>query len=244
MSSSNRDSNRFSLLLVRACVASILFAAFAPGCTTRKQYAINEAILIGERRQLEDEIYRTQFELRDALVENERLRAELEGNGKNATSKKNGANDSAVRYPGGSALQVEPTSSSNALDAYGTTGDEEIERLPDFVPVPVSRSKQNGAPAPPTVGSTTRPSTKSNSTGGANRRSTSPKSSSSASGVETSPYTFGQNDATRLNASSRIASSSYLSESSRADKIGQTSCQVEKIQDDSEIEPWSPLAPY
>jgi len=263
MTLSNRDSNRIFPLSVRArvvcaCIGLTLFATFAPGCTTRKQYAINEAILIGERRQLEDEIYQTQFELRDALVENERLRAELEGRGKDAKSKSKDANapaNSSVRYPGGSALQVAP-SSSDALGAYGSTDGEEIERLPDFVPVPVSRAKQNGVPTPPTIGSksqttptpptigpTNRPSTTPNSTGGSNRRSTSPKASSSASGVETTPYTFGQNVAPGSNASPQIASSAYLSAPSGSNKIGQTSYQG-KVQNDPEIEPWSPLAPY
>ncbi len=49
----------------------IVSAASLVGCVSRKQYAINESILIGERRQLEDEIYRVQFQLRDALVENQ-----------------------------------------------------------------------------------------------------------------------------------------------------------------------------
>ncbi|MCF0234144.1 MAG: hypothetical protein HUK22_04100 [Thermoguttaceae bacterium] len=67
---------KFSRTSKIAVVAALTFVA-ALGCATRKQYQINEAILISERRQLEDELYRVQFELRDALEENERLTAEL-----------------------------------------------------------------------------------------------------------------------------------------------------------------------
>ena len=59
----------------------IVSAASLVGCVSRKQYAINESILIGERRQLEDEIYRVQFQLRDALVENQQLREKLKNDG-------------------------------------------------------------------------------------------------------------------------------------------------------------------
>lgn len=243
MTLSNRDSVRFLRLSILIC-ACVGLAALTPGCTTRKQYAINEAILIGERRQLEDEIYRTQFELRDALVENEKLRAELEGSGKGAKSRQNGKNDSsAAQYPGGATLQVAPTSSSNALGSYGSTGGEEVERLPDFVPVPVSRSKRNGASAISTPGPAARPLTTPTSDGSSNQRSSGTKANSRAFDPEANPYTFGQNDANRSNYSSRVVSSSYLGGSSDFNGVEQTSYQ-EKARDESEIEPWSPLAPY
>jgi len=58
-----------------------LLILFGSGCgTTRKQYAINEAILISERRQLEDEIYRMRFMLKEYESENQRLRDQLQSN--------------------------------------------------------------------------------------------------------------------------------------------------------------------
>ena len=71
-------SEKSAFLVGVVVVATALCVA---GCTSRKQYAINEAILISERRQLEDEIYRSKFELRDALRENQRLREQLEKEG-------------------------------------------------------------------------------------------------------------------------------------------------------------------
>lgn len=86
----------------------IVSAASLVGCVSRKQYAINESILIGERRQLEDEIYRVQFQLRDALVENQQLREKLKNDGvdpdeylrKNRSAPTQNANPFIQNYPG------------------------------------------------------------------------------------------------------------------------------------------------
>ncbi|MGN0911037.1 MAG: hypothetical protein ACI4NV_06430 [Thermoguttaceae bacterium] len=86
----------------------IVSAASLMGCVSRKQYAINESILIGERRQLEDEIYRVQFQLRDALVENQQLREKLKNDGvdpdeylrKNRSAPTQNANPFIQNYPG------------------------------------------------------------------------------------------------------------------------------------------------
>lgn len=116
-----------------ALALTFALAANLLGCTSRRQYAVNETVLISERRQLEDEIYRVQFELRDALEENERLRAELDDvdadsnkRAKKASTRVKDATRQKTdnRFPGGDALDV----------------DAGAETLPDFVPVPASRN--------------------------------------------------------------------------------------------------------
>lgn len=127
------------------------------GCTSRKQYAINESILIGERRQLEDEIYRVQFELRDALQENEQLRAKLEeregtdgasAKRKPAQRRQNVAPVNARPatttnedfFPGGDALRTGAnTTTSSRYPEYPVLDMEEISKLPDFAVVPDQR---------------------------------------------------------------------------------------------------------
>jgi hypothetical protein len=141
-----------------ACTIVGLAALCVLGCTSRKQYAINEAILISERRQLEDEIYRAKFELRDALRENEQLRAQLEKN-RAANSAKGKANsrrpvDEYV-YPGGSMLEVDPArlapSYQNRIDPdrYDSSPTSNTETLPDFAPVPRSNSGPRFSQAEP-----------------------------------------------------------------------------------------------
>lgn len=145
----------------RALVALVVVSALLPtsACVSRKQYAINEAILIGERRQLEDEIYRVQFELRDALEENERLRERLEkneGNDDSESASERSTEKSQKRaktsksnssfFPGGNSLDVDSSRSNNATDpdAYDDSATSEdldgYETLPDFVPIPTSRA--------------------------------------------------------------------------------------------------------
>lgn len=159
----NRSRLRGALIVALAGLACV-------GCVGRKQYAINEAILISERRQLEDEIYRLQFELRDALEENERLRQELGGDGAGANSPASrtraraGANDAF--FPGLDAAQTplrttggaqkiqttsapdvrsaRPTTAPRSADAAPATG-EAVETLPDYVPIPVTSTRPGAA---------------------------------------------------------------------------------------------------
>ncbi len=143
----------------------VALAAFScVGCVGRKQYAINEAILISERRQLEDEIYRLQFELRDALEENERLRQEAGGAASVPASRtRAGAGATDAFFPGLDASQtlttgglrkvetsaataeVAPRTTAPVLRTDGAenapTTEGAVETLPDYVPIPVS-SKQ------------------------------------------------------------------------------------------------------
>lgn len=151
-----------TLALVAVTCASAL------GCVSRKQYAINEAILISERRQLEDEIYRVQFELRDALEENERLQEQLdrqEGDDaareKSKTTRKTRARQSdaapATQYqdafPGDDYLQTSPQSRSSRhyapayAEPVSSGQDEQVETLPDFVPIPVTQRNSNSSDA-------------------------------------------------------------------------------------------------
>lgn len=139
--------NVFFAVMVAALALSSL------GCTTRKQYAINEAILISERRQLEDEIYRTKFELRDALRENEILHEALEKENpeaakdaikrsakRPAASQNNAANNDEM-FPGGDALRVDPSKTAPAYqrqadpDAYDASPSRGSASLPDFAPI-------------------------------------------------------------------------------------------------------------
>ncbi len=147
-----------------AGVVVVATALCVVGCTSRKQYAINEAILISERRQLEDEIYRSKFELRDALRENQRLREQLEKEGLASSSagKKSNAEKKPTldenQYPGGTALQVDRAKIAPSYqraydpDQYDSSPTNNVETLPDFVPVPTSKARtkysQAGAPEP------------------------------------------------------------------------------------------------
>ncbi|MBR5244325.1 MAG: hypothetical protein IKW13_08820 [Thermoguttaceae bacterium] len=162
----NGESRR---LRWRAALSVALAALCVVGCVGRKQYAINEAILISERRQLEDEIYRLQFELRDALEENERLRQEAGGAaGTNRPASRARANDAF--FPGldatqtrrqttGGVQRVQTTSAEDARSARPTmrtdlapqradsapaTG-EAVETLPDYVPIPVTSTRPGAA---------------------------------------------------------------------------------------------------
>ncbi len=153
----NGESKR---LRRRAALSVALAALCVVGCVGRKQYAINEAILISERRQLEDEIYRLQFELRDALEENERLRQELGGGATPAGAKTNdaffpGLGSTQTRRPTTGAQRVQTTSatarptsapvlrtdlapqSANSAPATG----EAVETLPDYVPIPITSTR-------------------------------------------------------------------------------------------------------
>ena len=156
----------------RAALSVALAALCVVGCVGRKQYAINEAILISERRQLEDEIYRLQFELRDALEENERLRQELGGDA-TPRAKTNdaffpGLDATQTRRPTGGVQKIQTTSATDArssrpanvpqrAEAAPATG-EAVETLPDYVPIPVTstRSAQtaNGVQTAQNVGKT------------------------------------------------------------------------------------------
>ncbi len=150
--------------------ATLLCAVATVGCTTPRQYKINEAILIGERRQLEDEIYNLQFELRDALAENERLSARLEAESKGDSPKKGGANrarnatkapgfekpktstDENI-YPGGDLLRTQPSSNdySGRYPEYPTLDMNEVSNLPDFVAVPDRKRDAKVSAATPTA---------------------------------------------------------------------------------------------
>lgn len=169
----NRSRLRGALVVALAGLSCV-------GCVGRKQYAINEAILISERRQLEDEIYRLQFELRDALEENERLRQELGGDaasagaktapraktndaffpGLDATQTRRSTNGGVQRIQTTSATDVRsarPAIAPRRADSAPATG-EAVETLPDYVPIPVTSTRpgqaSNGVRTPQNAGRT------------------------------------------------------------------------------------------
>jgi hypothetical protein len=147
----NRSRLRGALVVALAGLSCV-------GCVGRKQYAINEAILISERRQLEDEIYRLQFELRDALEENERLRQELGGDadanktapraktndaffpGLDATQTRRSTNGGVQRIQTTSATDARPAIAPRRADSAPATG-EAVETLPDYVPIPITSTR-------------------------------------------------------------------------------------------------------
>lgn len=163
----SRSGRRFKSAFVVA-----LAALSCVGCVGRKQYAINEAILVSERRQLEDEIYRLQFELRDALAENERLRREVGGDAASVPESRERANavgttdaffpgldasQTRTRTTGGvrkvetpaaapvarrTAAPVLRTDGASRKVAPESAGQGAVETLPEYVPIPVS-SKRN-----------------------------------------------------------------------------------------------------
>ncbi len=162
----SRSGRRFKSAFVVA-----LAALSCVGCVGRKQYAINEAILVSERRQLEDEIYRLQFELRDALAENERLRREVGGDAASVPELRERANAAGTTdafFPGldasqtrtrttGGARKVETpaaapvarrtaapvlrTDGASRKVAPESAGQGAVETLPEYVPIPVSSKR-------------------------------------------------------------------------------------------------------
>ena len=157
----NRSWLRGALIVALAGLSCV-------GCVGRKQYAINEAILISERRQLEDEIYRLQFELRDALEENERLRQGVGGDAGAQPAPRAKTNDAF--FPGlgatqtrrqttGGVQRVQTTSATarptsapvlrtdlapqSAVSAPATG--EAVETLPDYVPIPITSTRPGAA---------------------------------------------------------------------------------------------------
>ena len=153
--------NQYGVLIA----AALLCLATVGGCTSPRQYKINEAILIGERRQLEDEIYRLQFELRDALAENERLSAELDGASDDPSAKKtrsarvrNAAKASQEQpkssidenlYPGGDLLRTQPPANDTSVryPEYPRQDMNAGAQLPDFAAVP-NRARDAQGPNP------------------------------------------------------------------------------------------------
>lgn len=62
-------------------VGAVLFLAVVGCGPTRKEYAINEALLIDQTRMLENQLYRAHFQIQRLEGENKRLRARLEAKG-------------------------------------------------------------------------------------------------------------------------------------------------------------------
>ena len=141
---------------LRGALIVALAALCGVGCVGRKQYAINEAILISERRQLEDEIYRLQFELRDALEENERLRQELGGGeAENAnvptsrTRERAGANDAF--FPGLDATQTRARTTGGAQSVQTAAAPDARSARPTTAPaLRTDRAPQRADAAPAT----------------------------------------------------------------------------------------------
>lgn len=77
---------------VSTSVMLLLLLLTAAGCgPTRKEYAINEALLIDQTRILENQLYSAQFRIQQLERENERLRQQLEGKEEPLSAKRRGA---------------------------------------------------------------------------------------------------------------------------------------------------------
>ena len=80
------------------------------GCgPTRKEYAINEALLIDQTRALEDRLYRAHFQIQRLERENKELRERLEAKGEKVESDK--SQKSAVPFDETGAKQTTMTQS-------------------------------------------------------------------------------------------------------------------------------------
>ena len=78
-----------------ASVLLLLLLLTAAGCgPTRKEYAINEALLIDQTRILENQLYSAQFRIQQLERENEQLRRQLEGKEEPLSAKKRTASRS------------------------------------------------------------------------------------------------------------------------------------------------------
>lgn len=79
-SGKNRGVRKSALLaFVSLAVGLVVLTA---GCgPTKKEYAINEALLIDQTRMLENQLYRAHFQVQRLEQENKRLRAQLEAKG-------------------------------------------------------------------------------------------------------------------------------------------------------------------
>ena len=79
-SGKNRVVRKAALLaFVSLAVGLVVLTA---GCgPTKKEYAINEALLIDQTRMLENQLYRAHFQVQRLEQENKRLRAQLEAKG-------------------------------------------------------------------------------------------------------------------------------------------------------------------
>lgn len=82
-------------------ICAVLFlVAFLAGCgPTRKEYAINEALLIDQTRMLEDQLYRAHFQIQTLQDENNLLREKLGGKQKDADQKSPVPFDGAANLP-------------------------------------------------------------------------------------------------------------------------------------------------
>ncbi|MDO5580689.1 MAG: hypothetical protein Q4G69_06110 [Planctomycetia bacterium] len=122
----------------------LLIPFFSTGCgPSRRQYAINEALLIDQTRLLENEVYRTRYQLDKALEENEQLRSELgSGAGRKKLSTPNLDRKSkpvAPAPPENISLQEKETPIQKMRA-------ENNEELPDRIMRPVSSPKSPPIP--------------------------------------------------------------------------------------------------
>ncbi len=118
---------------------------FSVGCgPTRRQYAINEALLIDQTRILEDEIYRTRSELERCLQENRQLQAKL------TKEESNGTASNKVVDPNQNQELLPITTSSRNVRNYQTMRENlPSETIPSQVIKTRSAKQQSGINASP-----------------------------------------------------------------------------------------------
>ncbi len=80
--------NRKFYFLLTILTLAFMTLPFLTGCgPTRKEYAINEALLIDQTRVLEDQLYRAYFQVQQLEYENARLRERLAAHGEEVERK-------------------------------------------------------------------------------------------------------------------------------------------------------------
>lgn len=73
---------RFSVSMFSRPIFAALVLTILAGCgPSRKEYAINEALLVDQTRVLENQLYRAHFQIQRLEGENKQLRARLEAKG-------------------------------------------------------------------------------------------------------------------------------------------------------------------
>ncbi|MDO5554714.1 MAG: hypothetical protein Q4G68_13225 [Planctomycetia bacterium] len=151
--------------MVVALLLPALISMFAGCGPSRKQYAINEALLIDQTRILENEVYRTRYQLQKCLDENERLRQELgllDQNESSPAGQAGPARGSQTR--GGTASEVITTDEDASIsvprpvrparthsESEGRSPLTPKEMIRPLAPAPGPRTQEKFVPAPATA---------------------------------------------------------------------------------------------
>lgn len=103
---------------------AVVLTVLAVGCgPTRKEYAINEALLVDQTRTLEDQLYRAHFQIQRLESENGHLRERLAAKGEDV--------DPESASPASSAVPFEPNARPNTGQAVPFQTPSRADSHPD-----------------------------------------------------------------------------------------------------------------